>query len=308
MNMSNTIAVGIDFSVQADLAALEAREIARHVGREVVFVHAASASEGVDFLMLRDSARHRDDGQLTPEHTEAMERARQLLDLMPAAERDGVTVRQALIEGAPDAGLRDAGHRVDAELLVVGTHDRKGLDRAVHGSTSARVIRKADEDVLVARDGAAMRGGYRRVLVAADFTASSERALYRALWMAAPDVEVDVIHFYKDDPLPDLYDRVLSLVGVELDEDATDDLLAAGQGIMGERVAGGGAHVRFYALKGAPIPGIQHLLAHQPYDLVALGCHGRRGLRRLFLGSVAEAIARTAPCSVLIARGGGDLP
>jgi len=306
--MNNTIAVGIDFSVQADLAALEAREIAQHVGREVVFVHAAVASEGVDFLMLRDSARHRDDGQLTPEHTEAIERARQLLDLMPSAEHDGVAIKQALIEGSPSAGLLDAAKRVDAELLVVGTHDRRGLDRIVHGSTAAQVIRGAHEDVLVARDGVAMRGGYRRILVATDFSSSSERALYRALWMAAPDVEVDVIHFYREDPLPDLYDRVLALVGVELDEAASDELISAGRGIMGERIAGGGARIRFYALEGVPVTGIQHLLAHQPYDLVALGCHGRRGIRRLVLGSVSEAIARTAPCSVLIARGAGDMP
>ena len=39
-----------------------------------------------------------------------------------------------------------------------------------------------------------------------------------------------------------------------------------------------------------------------PADLIVLGSHGRRGLDRLFLGSVAESVVRHAPCSVSIVR------
>ncbi len=39
-------------------------------------------------------------------------------------------------------------------------------------------------------------------------------------------------------------------------------------------------------------------------DLIIMGTHGRRGLSRLVLGSVAEAVVRSAPCSVLTVRGG----
>lgn len=41
-----------------------------------------------------------------------------------------------------------------------------------------------------------------------------------------------------------------------------------------------------------------------PADLIVVGSHGRRGVRRLFLGSVAEAVARTASTPVLLIRGG----
>lgn len=54
---------------------------------------------------------------------------------------------------------------------------------------------------------------------------------------------------------------------------------------------------------GRPVPGIIHLLETHPFDLVALGSHGRRGIRRFLLGSVAENIVRHAPCSVLVAHG-----
>jgi nucleotide-binding universal stress UspA family protein len=43
-------------------------------------------------------------------------------------------------------------------------------------------------------------------------------------------------------------------------------------------------------------------------DLILVGTHGRGGLAHLFLGSVAERVVRSAPCSVFVARGAADLP
>lgn len=46
---------------------------------------------------------------------------------------------------------------------------------------------------------------------------------------------------------------------------------------------------------------LRELREHR-YDLVVMGTHGRTGLSRLFLGSVAEHVVRAAPCPVLIVR------
>lgn len=43
-----------------------------------------------------------------------------------------------------------------------------------------------------------------------------------------------------------------------------------------------------------------------PADLIVVGTHGRRGLRRFFLGSVAEELARTSPLPLLLVRGQED--
>jgi nucleotide-binding universal stress UspA family protein len=56
---------------------------------------------------------------------------------------------------------------------------------------------------------------------------------------------------------------------------------------------------------------IAQLAADVDADLVIVGTHGRRGLRRMFLGSVAEAVVRLAQCPVLVARPkgeGGNVP
>jgi nucleotide-binding universal stress UspA family protein len=57
-------------------------------------------------------------------------------------------------------------------------------------------------------------------------------------------------------------------------------------------------HVRF----AAPAQEIAQLAADVEADLVVVGSHGRRGVGRVLLGSVAEGVVRLAPCPVLVAR------
>lgn len=53
---------------------------------------------------------------------------------------------------------------------------------------------------------------------------------------------------------------------------------------------------------GEPREVIVQVAAELAADLIVMGSHGRRGFRRMVLGSVAESIARTAPCPVLLVR------
>lgn len=53
---------------------------------------------------------------------------------------------------------------------------------------------------------------------------------------------------------------------------------------------------------GDPVDGILQYVKAQDIDLVVMGSHGRTGFSHLFLGSVAEAVVRRAPCPVLVVR------
>jgi nucleotide-binding universal stress UspA family protein len=60
--------------------------------------------------------------------------------------------------------------------------------------------------------------------------------------------------------------------------------------------------VRGALLSGGPADEIIKFLRNGRFDLVAMGTHGRKGLKRLVLGSVAERVVREAPCTVLVVR------
>ena len=300
---ASRIAVGVDFSKESETAATEALRLARHLGGELVLVHVSTPVDlsGVHSAAVAAGERALEALRQYLSQTLARDRLR-LAELREKMNGD-VHVLHALLQGDPDTGLCTAARETASQILVVGTHGYTGLNWFLLGSVAQRVIRMADVDVLVARNRRGSSDGYRRILVATDFSPSSGRALDRALELAAPGAQIDVVHFYHHAPHAELYEAVREAVGADLNEALMGELTAAGQSFIAERQRPGGPTVRFYAVAEAPLPGLIHWLERQPFDLVALGSHGRRGVRRFLLGSVAEAVARRAPCSTLIARG-----
>jgi nucleotide-binding universal stress UspA family protein len=61
--------------------------------------------------------------------------------------------------------------------------------------------------------------------------------------------------------------------------------------------------LELHLLAGPPAKEIVRVARSVGADLVIVGTHGRRGVRRLVLGSVAEEVLRSAPCPVLVVRG-----
>lgn len=293
------IVVGVDFSSESELAARQAIAIGRRTGAEVVLAHVASTVElppvGPE---PADRVRAALDTYRTLVSRDIGRDRERLSELREQLGGQGPVVSQVLAEGYADAVLASSAAELGADLLVVGTHGRAGLQWFLLGSTAQKIIRSADVDVLVARRECPP-GGYRRVLAAIDFTPSSLRALDRAIEMAAPAARIDVAYFYQ---LAGTGWGTALAIDPELTAETARAVARQVEPILAERRRRA-SDLRFAALEQPAIPGIVHLAERQPYDLVVVGSHGRRGLRRAFLGSVAETVARRAPCSVLVARG-----
>lgn len=71
---------------------------------------------------------------------------------------------------------------------------------------------------------------------------------------------------------------------------------------LAARAGGRGLRVRTALRHGSPAPEIVAAAIGEQADLIAMATHGRRGFERLVLGSVAEAVLRTAPMPVLLVR------
>jgi len=296
-----TIVVGVDFSPVSEVACRQAIGVARRSGARVVLAHAAAIPDHPEGLptSMGETAQ----AYLGVLRGRIAEDKRALAELGDRLGGQGVDVSHVLVDGFPDDALVTAAHELAAELIVTGSHGRRGLGRIVLGSVAERVARTAPVPVLVARGaGDAADAGFQRILVATDFSEAADRGLDLPLALAADGATVELVHFWQ---LP-----ALSRAHAAEEVDATLAEIRAGMEQHGaERGAEAlaardttRAQVRYALREGDARDGIVDLARIAGCDLVVVGSHGRRGLRRLLLGSVAESTVRHAPCSVLVAR------
>jgi len=143
------------------------------------------------------------------------------------------------------------------------------------------------------------------ILVPVDFSPFAERALDYAVALAtALDAKVHIFHCatLPSYGVPELSAAVTASWIEQLVEDGKAALhkLADARGAS-ERIAG------TLLRTGDARDEIVRVCEELRVDLVVMGTHGRRGVRRALLGSVAESVVRTAPCPVLTVRGTGPL-
>lgn len=143
----------------------------------------------------------------------------------------------------------------------------------------------------------------RKIVVATDFSAASRRAFAAALDLARRDGARLVVLHVMMPPSPFAGD---DLPGSWLDleararRDAERRLAAAVSQAERSGIATAGTLV-----KGVPAEVIVRVARREGADLIVIGTHGRSGLGRLFMGSVAARVLGTATCPVLTVRGRG---
>ena len=138
------------------------------------------------------------------------------------------------------------------------------------------------------------------ILVPMDFSAPSEAALAYALRLAG--ISKAVVHVCHVIPVPHALD-VFHERGLEQPESVKHIKLKVRKRIK-ELVLATGTEVtpRIHFGEGEAITEVLEKAAKLKPDLIVMGTHGRRGAKRFFLGSVAEAVVRRAPCPVLTLR------
>lgn len=143
----------------------------------------------------------------------------------------------------------------------------------------------------------------RKLLVAVDFSETSERALSAALELGRRfSAEVHVVHALEV-PLP-----IFEPYAVAVPPSFATDARKAAE----EKLARAAARVKEAGLSGTSqlgeVPAAKAIAARAREigaDLVVVGTHGHTGLRHVVLGSVAEGTVRESPCSVLTVKGQG---
>lgn len=295
--MKNRIVVGTDFSEEASIATRHAMAIAQRRESEIVLVHALAISDsnipryGVPYPFVVPSA-----------YLNVVEEMRQvarkrLEETGETLSGQGVELSHAIVDDVAERGIIECINELEARLVVVGSHGRTGVGRFLLGSVAEQVVRHAPCDVLVAR-GDPPRGGYKRILVPTDFSPMGDLALERAVGVVEPGGEVEVLHCWH---LPGGYSPEWgdSLMGLR------DNIEASATSIYRKRIANftsTDVRFKFKGFEGPVRLGIMHRAEAKDFDLIVMGSHGRTGVKRVFLGSIAEATVRHAAQSVYVAR------
>lgn len=209
------------------------------------------------------------------------------------------------------------GHRrkVDASITVMSTHGRGPVRRAWLGSVADRFVRTTAAPVLLVRPEGEEPGevdlaadaGFGRVLVPLDGSAESEEALGPALEVCRlyetgctlvrvveSLANVDAVWVANPfEPTQEQLEAARGLAEAELGE-VCDRLRSEGHGV--ERTALVASHVA---------DGILECAADTGAGLIVMSTHGRSGLPRLTLGSVADKVIRAADRPVMVVPPGG---
>lgn len=202
----------------------------------------------------------------------------------------------------PTVGLLDYVQRFDIDLIVMGTHGRRGVGRLMLGSVAEEIVRLADCPVLTVRpDIDPAEADTHRILVPVDFSPSSWLAVAYAQHLAVQlNAELDLLHVVETLPSYGLVD-----IPAVFPPPSTEVLASTQRALLDLAHEAGGPHVpvKAHVIAGHPVLGVLDTATRLRPDMIVLPSHGRRGLSRLVLGSVAEQIVRRAPSPVLVVRG-----
>ena len=272
-----SIVVGTDLGPASEPALEEAAAWALRTGAPLKVVHVAANLSQVDHERAANALRPRALGKM---------------------DELGVRAEIALREGSAHAELIRYADEVKARLLIVGVPHKQGLGRLL-GSTVDRVTRYAHCPVLVARPSPA-KGP---VLVATDFSPYAQGALSAAAAEAkARGVSLHVVHalFEPESALSALGPAVISVP--VLSSEQRGEVRDSANQTLSTLLEGAGVAGTTEIVFGEPGQAIGAAAERAGASLVVVATHGRTGLVRIALGSVAEHVARHSPCSVLVER------
>jgi len=290
------ILIATDFSDASRVAVLRGLDFAKQFGAELHLFHAVPISQ-VSVLPPIDSAPSAEDW-LGP----ALGHAEQLMaELVASLDFGSLKVTKVVRQSdfAASGVLRYA-EEVDADLLVLGTHGRRGLRRLIMGSVAEEIVRTAPCAVFsCTSDVDEVPSWPREILVAVDFSDTSRQALSVARELASLyQTPIRAVHVV---PRPHYAPEYASASGSMVVENLPGVLEAAKKSLLKEIETHGPfpTPVEAEVSVGGASQQIIEIAAERQVGLIVIGNRGLSGFKHLLLGSVADRVVRLAACPVL---------
>lgn len=288
-----TVVIGTDFSPCAEAGFAAARRLLPSLGcQRLHVVHVVESASWVSpplvaYAELLDMAR---------------DAAHQRLERFAANVPEMQITREVRV-GSPAREVALAAEAVGAQLIVVATHGRTGLARAVMGSVASDLVRVAHVPVLVVPSDGRHTHGVRRVLAAVDLSPVSGAVLEEAhRWArAGDDARLRVLSLYEH-PIASLGDG-----DVLPHYPSPDEIEQLGQDVKAKLERLIDAHVGTdvptdveVMSKGPAAQVILDVATFTETDLVVVGTSGKAAWHRMIVGSTATRVLAEAGRPVLV--------
>ena len=286
MSLPHCIVLATDLAPRTDRAQDRAVALARAWRAKLVFVHAIDVVE-----IPSDQVKE-------PAAEIARRKAYRLLQTEVTKAPD-VTPRVVIDEGNAAAVVLKAAQSESADLIVAGTAGIGPLGQLLLGSTTAKLVAHASAPILVVKKRAG--SPYTKIVVATDLSDASLAALETAMTQFQP--RQVTLYYAFDLPYRGL---INDKAAYEADAraNALNETRAFASRHLGALADGLNIDVGF----GDAAPAIAAYAAQTEADLVFAGTHGRTGLFRVLLGSVAMTLLGEVPCDVIIVPSTGARP
>jgi nucleotide-binding universal stress UspA family protein len=207
--------------------------------------------------------------------------------LRPPADQlaaEGIPATTEAVMGPVAETICRFAHEQDVGLIVMSTQGNTGARRRIMGSVAQRVVRQAQRPVLIVppRAQVADRPSFDRLIVSLDGSNEAERVLpFASSFARRFGAPVVLLHAF--DEVSDGLDAIERYLARET-----------------ERLASEGVEAEFRTVADQPAEAILGALDPERQDLLMIATHGRGGVERLLLGSVAQSVVRSSGAPVLL--------
>jgi nucleotide-binding universal stress UspA family protein len=304
MSSFKNILFPTDFSPHARAALKYAAAFAREAGGRVVLFSVQSGTVPANLLTLPErtfeDADHRWLQQLRID----------VRDLLADPLLDGLEVEPVIVEGEPAPEIARAVRDFNIDMLTIVTHGRKGLARALWGSTAEEIIAEAPCPVLTIRppqrDFVEHRGPHteirlNRIMLATNFRSSAnEAAQVAAEFAGRTNAELHVVYV-----IADYMEQMAAMF-----PDSAGPSLSRLREYVEERMSvfarEAGSRAITHIAEGRPYEQIVQLASERDVDLIVIGTSVHASLfgGAPALGPDIERVVRNAPCPVLCVPSG----
>ena len=285
--MYKTILVGFDDSLPSKAALTEASNWVKRHGGKVILVHAVYFDTEEFGIAPEQLEKRLKIGEKACLQTKEM-----------LTSEFGIEVQSLLCEGEPPEVILDVAKGKKADLIVLGTYGRKGLNRLLMGSVTSHVIVNSGIDVLVVKKQCTeCTGIYKSILVPFDGSEFSKKALDRACKLSKVD-GANIMVLY-------VIPRYEEMIEFFRTDSIQQSLFDEAEKIMGEakKIAlPYEVSIAATIQEGHAADKIVEIADKLKNDLIIIGTYGWKGVNKAIMGSTTERVIMNAKSPVLVVR------